>query len=79
MPQVHNSTSPRSVWFSGLFVSAVFLFIWVAAVMRLHNHFSGESFLHRGGVVDSLLALLAPAGIGVRLYQMRSELKALKG
>jgi hypothetical protein len=68
--------STWSVWASGLFVSIVFAMLFVLAVLRLRGHVHGETFMHAGGLTDSLLALTTPAAMMARLNQMRLALKA---
>jgi hypothetical protein len=59
----------RRVWLSAGFNAAVFLVLWVFALLRLHSHYHGEAFLHRGGWLDSFLAVLTPIAVFSRLLQ----------
>ena len=72
MVETLETKSRFSAWASALFV-AVFFLLWVLTVTRLHEHFNGESFLHRNGIVDSLIAVFAPLAILVRFWQVKEN------
>lgn len=66
-------------WASAIFVVLIFVLIWVSALLRLHHHLNGETFLHQGGITDSLLAILVPLAILARFWQIKIDRKARKG
>jgi hypothetical protein len=76
MSETKGTKSKLRSWAVALFVAAAIFIVWVLALMRLHEHFNGESFLHWKGAMDSLLALLAPVVIWLRLRQVRDANKA---
>ena len=70
--------STFSSWPAAVFVAFVFFLVWTMAILRLHKHFDGEFFLHWNGIVDSLIALLAPLAIAVRFWQTKAAHKISK-
>lgn len=73
MRETMEARSRFSSWPVAVFVASVFFLIWVMALLRLHKHFAGEFFLHRNGVIDSLIAVVAPLAIGIRLWQTKAS------
>ena len=78
MRETVETRSKFSSWPVATFVAGVFFLVWITALLRLHKHFAGEFFWHRNGVVDSLIAVVAPLAIGIRLWQTKTSRKVRK-
>jgi hypothetical protein len=61
----------KTTWRSPLFVSAVFVVVWLMAVLRLYRHEQGELFPRWWLFQDRLIVILAPVAIALRLWQTK--------